>query len=107
MEIDRDRAKYLQYEFECFVRIGLDASARRDAIEKIESYFFTTPRQPLPTFRFEIPDAAGRIYRVIEFEPDERQLVRLHEFLNRWTIEEVQEMVSLLPDDVEPAGDSE
>ena len=35
MEIDRERAKYLQYEFECFVRIGLDAGARRDAIDRI------------------------------------------------------------------------
>lgn len=99
MEIDRNRAKYLQYEFECFVRIGLDAQARREAIEKIENYFFGQPSSPIPTFRFEIPDALGAVHRIIEFEPDERQLVRLHEFLQRWTIEEVQEMVSLLPKD--------
>lgn len=97
MEINRDRARYLQYEFECFVRIGLDEQARRDAIEKIETYFFGSSCTPIPTFRFEIPDASGHIQRIIEFEPDERQLVRLHEFLNRWTIEEVREMVSLLP----------
>lgn len=101
MEIDRDRARYLQYEFECFVRIGLDEQARREAIEKIEMYFLSSSGSPIPTFRFEIPDASGHIHRIIEFEPDERQLVRLHEFLNRWTIEEVREMVSLLPHDDE------
>ncbi|MCX7625447.1 MAG: hypothetical protein N2Z21_04470 [Candidatus Sumerlaeaceae bacterium] len=101
MEINRDRARYLQYEFECFVRIGLDERARREAIEKIETYFFGSSTTPIPTFRFEISDASGQIHRIIEFEPDERQLVRLHEFLNRWTIAEVREMVSLLPPDDE------
>ncbi|MGB9691963.1 MAG: hypothetical protein ACPL7D_07325 [Candidatus Sumerlaeaceae bacterium] len=101
MEIDREQAKYLTYEFECFVRIGLDANARRDAIQRIEAYFLGPAGAPLPTFHFEIPDARGQISRIIDFEPDERQLVRLHEFLNRWTIEQVQEMTSLLPRDTD------
>jgi hypothetical protein len=99
MEIDRERAKYLQYEFECFVRIGLDADARRDALDRIEAYFHARARREIPTFHFEIIDAAGGVHRVIDFEPDERQLMRLHEFLNRWTIDEVREMTSLLPDE--------
>ncbi len=98
MEVDRDRAKYLQYEFECFVRIGLDAEARRDAITRIEAYFGSRGKGELPTFHFEVKDSTGQIHHIIDFEPDERQLVRLHEFLHRWTIEEVREMLSLLPD---------
>ncbi len=97
MEINREQAKYLSYEFECFVRIGLDAQARLDALKRIEAYFLGPEGTPLPTFHFEIPDERGRISRVIDFEPDDRQLVRLHEFLTRWTIEQVQEMTSLLP----------
>lgn len=97
MEIDPQRAKYLQYEFECFVRIGLDEEARRSAIARIEAYFLASPRGKPPTFHFEIPDARGIVHRIIDFEPDERQLVRLHEFLHRWSVDEVREMMSLLP----------
>ena len=99
MEIDGERARYLRYEFECFVRIGLDAQARRDALERIESYFLARGHGEIPKFHLEIPNNEGHIHRIIDFEPDERQLVRLHEFLNRWTIEEIQEMTSLLHDE--------
>jgi len=100
MEIDPHQAEYLKYEFECFVRIGLEPECRRATLEKIEQYFLSRGAQPLPTFHLEITDASGRVTRMIDFEPDERQLVRLHEFLNRWTIEEVREMTSLLPEDL-------
>ncbi len=97
MEITPKRAAYLKAEFECFVRIGLDEQARRQTMAEIEEYFAAGGRRPLPHFRYEFsyPEESEVTY-IVDFEPDVRQLARLWEFLNKWSIEEVREMTSLL-----------
>lgn len=96
MNCSNDKARLIRNEFACFLHIGSSAEARVGAEEMIARYRESAETGPVPTFRIEICDGEGIVREILHFEPDEAQLLRLENFLSRFTAEEVRQMESLL-----------
>lgn len=90
-------SKFIRDEFECFVRIGMDVSARRK-VQQLAQFFlrnegcFMAP----PVVYLETRDPRGRIVDMWYLETEKNQLLRLLDFLHRFSIEEVQYLDTLL-----------
>jgi hypothetical protein len=95
-EAAADKHQFIRDEFECFVRIGLDAHLRRKVQRMLESRLVVNASFLLPTMYFETRDNEGNIVEMWYVEPDSNQLLRLLNFLHRFTIEDVRLIDSML-----------
>jgi hypothetical protein len=97
MALNDSKARFIRDEFDCFVRIGMNAELRGTLERRIEVY--TDPAyalQPIPVIYFEVRETDGTISEMWHLEPDRQQLARLISFLHRFSIEDVKLMHSLL-----------
>ncbi len=97
MGVDRDTAVFIRGEFECFVRIGLDAVVR-DRVRTVVDHLVRTGRVAdlCPTICFEVRDGDGTLREVWHMETTPDQVIRLHEFLGRFTAADVHLIRSML-----------
>jgi hypothetical protein len=92
-----DRKRFIRDEFECFVRIGLDPKMRKSVKKAIEQYVLEDHNQVAPpTLYLESRDGEGNLSEVYYIEPDGNQLLRLLEFLHRFSLEDVRLIRSLM-----------
>jgi hypothetical protein len=95
--LSKEKADFIRTEFECFVRIGRDAKARARVQKTIERILISDGA-PLASISIylEARDDAGELREMWMLETDNAQLVRLDQFLRRFSIEDVRLMESLL-----------
>lgn len=90
-------SNFIRSEFEFFVRIGNNPLTRRHARRLIRFYLqheelFTEP----PVVYIEVRNSKGGIAEMWLVSTERAQLLRLFDFLQRFTVEDVQMMESLL-----------
>lgn len=89
------KSQFIRDEFECFVRIGLDPDMRERVQKIIEKHLLGQELAP-PCIYLEARNEEGEISEMWFLETDENQLLRLLEFLHRFSIEDVRLIESLL-----------
>ncbi|MBX7244794.1 MAG: hypothetical protein K1X53_04805 [Candidatus Sumerlaeaceae bacterium] len=95
-DLSTGKASFIRSEFECFVRIGSDSRARARTQSLIEQYVFSGALVPPPAIYLEARDSAGNLREMWYLETDSGQLVRLMQFLRRFSVEDVRLMDSML-----------
>jgi hypothetical protein len=91
------KARYIRSEFECFVRIGLDARARK-RLQKMIEIPLITGHNIIPgcSLYLETRDSSGQLREMWYLEPDTEQMLRLLDFLRRFSVEDVRLIHSML-----------
>jgi hypothetical protein len=92
-----DKYAFIRDEFECFVRIGLDATLRKRVQRLLEHHLITEGDVMLgPTIYLEARNPNGELREMWYLETDSNQLMRLLEFLRRFSLDDVRMIDSML-----------
>lgn len=95
--LHNNNADFIKGEFECFVRIGQDAAVRCRVQRAIERLLITGGREAAAlNITMELRDPDGALREMWVIETDSQQMVRLSEFLRRFSVEDVRMMDSML-----------
>ncbi len=83
--------EYIKTEFDCFVRIGGDPDAREQLSPILESYTDAGLDDRISiTISIELHDDCGEVAEIFSLDTDHNQLVRLRDFLRRFSVDEVR-----------------
>jgi hypothetical protein len=97
MSATHDPSAFIRDEFECFIRIGLDVTLRRRVQKVLEHHLITEGQVILgPTIYLETRDPSGELREMWYMETDSNQLMRLLEFLRRFSLDDVRLIDSML-----------
>lgn len=92
-----DKSAFIRDEFECFVRIGLDGDLRKRVRKILEHHLISEGQVMLaPTIYIEMKTPSGELREIWYLESDSNQLMRLLQFLRRFSIDDVRMMDSML-----------
>ena len=94
---NEDKTRFIKTEFDCFVAIGMSAEMRRRVKKEVAGCIHEgNDVAQFPTLYLESREADGTLKEVICIELDANQVLRLLEFLNRFTVEDVRLIHSLM-----------
>lgn len=97
MSTPEDKSRFIRYEFDCFVRIGTDEALRARVLKMIRRHLDADEPPPgPPVFHIEIRNEQGEVTEMWYLEADRNQLQRLYEFLQRFSVEDVKLIESLM-----------
>jgi hypothetical protein len=97
MVLSDEKSRFIRNEFDCFVRIGMDEALRSRVVKIIRRHLDAEDANlPPPVFHMETRNLQGEVTEMWYLEPDRNQLQRLQEFLQRFSVDDVKLIESLM-----------